>query len=136
MGSCQEQVRMRVERLLKEEGRKNEQELMFKRKFRLPKGIKFNNSRLISTPLFTLKIKENGLLFNRFGTVVSKKIDKRAVVRNRMKRLISSCARELNKELIQGYDILFIVKSGAVGKNRQEFYRTIKQGLEKAGFAK
>lgn len=109
---------------------------MFKRKFRLPKGIKFNNSRLISTPLFTLKTKENGILLNRFATVVSKKIDKRAVVRNRIKRVINSCIEELYNDLKQGYDMLFIAKRKTTSIDRQEFYRTIKDSLEKAGFAK
>lgn len=91
---------------------------MFKRKFRLPRGTKFNNSGFVSTPLFTIKTKENGLFFNRFSITVSKKIDKRAVVRNRIKRLISSCLEELYDNLKQGYDTIIIVKNGAreVGK--------------------
>lgn len=109
---------------------------MFKKRFRLPWGIRFNNSRLISVPLFTIKTKENGLLFNRFSTVVSKKIDKRAVVRNRIKRIISSCVEQLYKNLQQGYDILFVVKRGAVDKNRQYFYSAIRHSLESAGLVK
>lgn len=109
---------------------------MLKKKFRLPKGIRFNNYDLISSPLFTIKTKENGFLFNRLATVVSKKIDKRAVFRNRIKRLINSCMQELCKQPTQGYDMLFIVKKGAIGKSRQEFCWTIKNGLEKARFAK
>lgn len=109
---------------------------MLKRRLRLPGGIRFNNSRLLSVPLFTIKVAENGLLFNRFSTVVSKKIDKRAVVRNRIKRIISSCVEELYRNLHQGYDMLFIVKRGVVDKNRQEFYWAIKHSLENAGFVK
>ena len=107
---------------------------MFKRKFRLPKGVKFDNNRLISTSFFTIKTKENGLFFNRFSTIVSKKIDKRAVVRNRIKRLISSCIKELCDNLKQGYDMIVIAKIGAISMGRQEFCREINRGLKRAGF--
>lgn len=97
----------------------------------MPWGIRFNNSRLLSVPLFTIKTKENGLLFNRFAIIVSKKVDKRAVVRNRIKRLIGSCIEELYKNLRPGYDAIFIVKKGAIGKTRQEFCWEIKYNLGK-----
>jgi len=98
----------------------------------LPKGIKFNNSRLFSCPLFIIKVRENRLSFNRFAIIVSKKVDKRAVVRNRIKRLISSCIEELYKDLRPGCDMIFIVKKGAIGKKRTEFCWEIKHNLEKA----
>lgn len=127
---------MRLEKLLKEEGARSERKLMLKKKFRLPSGTKFNNSRLISNPLLTIKTKKNGLLLNRFSTIVSKKIDKRAVVRNRIKRLINSCMEELYKNLKQGHDMIIIAKRDAININRQEFCREINLGLKKAGFLK
>jgi len=104
---------------------------MLKRIFRLPKGTRFNNSRLLSSPLFIIKVRENGLSFNRFTIIVSKKIDKRAVVRNRIKRLISSCIEELYKDLRSGCDMIFIVKKGVIGKKRTEFCSEIKHNLDK-----
>ena len=105
---------------------------MLKRKFRIPKGVRFNNSGFPSSPLFTIKIRENGLSHNRFAIIVSKKVDKRAVVRNRIRRLISSCIEELYKDLRLGCDMIFIVKKGAIGKKRTEFYSEIKRIVEKA----
>jgi len=105
---------------------------MLKREFRIPKGVKFNNSRLFSSPLFTIKVRENGFSFNRFTVVVSKRIDKKAVVRNRIKRLISSCIGELYSVLKQGYDMLVVVKRGAIGEKRTEFCSEIKRIVEKA----
>ena len=104
---------------------------MLKRKFRLPKGVSFSNSRSLSSPFFIVKTRENGLSFNRFAAVVSKKVDKRAVVRNRIRRLISSCLEELYNELGQGKDTIFIVKKEAVNKSREEFFRETKRTLEK-----
>lgn len=105
---------------------------MLKRKFRIPRGIRFNDSRLFSSPLFTIKVRENGLSFNRFAVVASKRIDKKAVVRNRIKRLINSCIEELYKDLKSGRDMIFIAKKGAIGKKRTEFCSEIKHNLEKA----
>jgi len=104
---------------------------MLKREFRIPKGVRFNSSRLLSSPLFTIKVRENGLSFNRFAIIVSKKVDKRAVVRNRIKRLINSCIEELRKSLKQGQDMLFIVKKGAIGKTRQDVYSEIRHNVER-----
>jgi len=105
---------------------------MLKRKFKIPKGLRFNNSGFLSGPLFTIKVRENGLSFNRFAIIVSKKVDKRAVVRNRIKRLISSCLEELYKDLRPGCDMIFIVKKGAIRKKRTEFCSEIKRIVEKA----
>lgn len=109
---------------------------MLKRKLRLPGQVKFVNKELTSTPLFIIKTKENGLSFNRISTLVSKKIDKRAVVRNRIRRLINSCIEELYNNLKQGHDMIIIVKNRAVGTDRKEFCKEIGRGLKRAGFMK
>lgn len=99
---------------------------MFKRENRLVRGA----------PEFILKVKENGLLINRFRIVVSKKIDKRAVVRNKIKRMFRSGMVELNKNMIVGHDILFIAKIGSLNKTKEEIGISIKNALEKAGLIK
>jgi len=104
---------------------------MLKRKFRIPKGVRFNNSGFPSSPLFTIKIRENGLSHNRFAIIVSKKVDKRAVVRNRIRRLIGSSLEELYNELKQGKDTIFIVKREAINKSREDFFQAIKYVLGK-----
>lgn len=109
---------------------------MFKRENRLVYGVKFNNYFNFSVPQFILKTKSNGLLLNRFGIVVSKKIDKRAVVRNKIKRIFRSSLVDLNKNMAGGHDILFIVKPGIINKTKEEIYLLIKQALEKAGLMK
>ena len=102
---------------------------MLRREFRIPKGLRFNNSRLFSSPLFTIKVRENGLTFNRFAIIVSKKVDKRAVVRNRIRRLISSSLEELYNKLKQGRDAIFIVRRDAINKSREDFFKEIKYVL-------
>ena len=83
---------------------------MLKKKYRLPKGAVFSKSESFSSPFFTLRIKNNKLGNSRFGFIVSKKIDKRAVVRNRIKRLIRSCIEKKLDDVIAGWDALFVIK--------------------------
>lgn len=67
------------------------------------------------------------------GIVASRKVSKRAVDRNRAKRLIRSIIEELWDKIYFGYDILFILKKEAIGKKRADFYLGIKNILEKEG---
>lgn len=109
---------------------------MFKRENRLVPGISFNKSYLFSAPQFVLKEKRNGLLINRFGIVVSKKIDKRAVIRNRIKRMFRSSLEILNKNMKPGHDILFIIRGGVLDNTKEENQEIIKNAIKKAGFIK
>jgi len=106
---------------------------MFKKENRLVSSVRFNNSFSLSVPQFVIKKKINGLPVNRFGVVVSKKIDKRAVVRNRIKRMFRIALLDLNKNMLAGHDILFIVKIGSLNKTEGEIHVSIKNALEKAG---
>lgn len=109
---------------------------MFKRENRLVAGVRFNNSYSLSVPEFVLKKRKNRLLLNRFGVVVSKKIDKRAVVRNKIKRIFRSVLSDLNSNMISGHDILFIVKIGSLNKTKEEINILIKNALGKAELIK
>ncbi|MBI2028651.1 MAG: ribonuclease P protein component [Candidatus Levybacteria bacterium] len=105
---------------------------MFKRQNRLPRGVGFYNSNFFSTPFFVLKVKGNGLIVNRFGIVVSKKIDKRSTVRNKIKRIFRSILIDLNKDIISGQDMLFIVKKEILNKTNNKIDLQIRGVLEKA----
>lgn len=101
---------------------------MFRRKFRLPRNkIKFTD--FLNTPLFSLKFKDNNLLYNRYAFVVSKKTDKHATVRNKIKRLFRSCVEDLDGQIQKGYDMLFILKKEILGKDREIIYSSIKKSL-------
>lgn len=104
---------------------------MLKKKYRLPRTVNLRNANLVRLPFFLIKIKKNKLLVNRMGIVASRKVAKRAVDRNKTKRLIRSIIEELWDKVIPGYDILFILKKEAIGKKRKELYLPIKNILEK-----
>ena len=78
---------------------------MIPKKFRLKNKQAFDatyrNRHIVSDSLLTIyagKIKKDPLSQTRFGFVVSKKYHKRAVRRNRIKRLLRECIRLAIKE--------------------------------------
>lgn len=106
---------------------------MFKRKNRLAAGVRFDNSYSFSASQFVLKIKKNGLMLNRFGIIVSKKIDKRAVGRNKIKRAFREVLISLSKNMTPGYDMLFIAKPGTLNREKEGIKRLAEESLRKAG---
>lgn len=81
-------------------------------------------------------ISGNDLSYNRFGFVISKKIDKRAVVRNRAKRLVRSCVEELFEKLSTGYDMLFIILKNISDQKREMIYNEIESFFITKGLIK
>jgi ribonuclease P protein component len=63
---------------------------------------------------FGLVYLPNKLTLVRFGLIVSKKIDKRAVIRNRLKRVFREVIRK-NLDKFKPGDYLFLVKRSALG---------------------
>jgi len=102
---------------------------MIPRLNRLP-SARLTSSQVVGTPLFTLRFVRNNLSYSRFAFVVSKRIDKRAVIRNRLKRVLREIAYEelLRKE--QGVDVLFIVKKNFSAVPRSELQTIVQQALE------
>lgn len=101
---------------------------MLKKINRLPLP-KLNNSKNYSTSLFNLKIASNNLGTKRFAFVVSKKVDKRAVVRNSLKRKFSSCVEEIFDRIENGFDVVFYPSSGSVNAPREKILDEIKKIL-------
>lgn len=66
----------------------------------------------------------------RIGFVISKKIDKRATVRNRIRRILSDEIQSMDPKILVGCDILCIVTK-PVGENekalREEFAKLLLQ---------
>jgi len=105
---------------------------LFKKKYRLPKDF-LREGRTINSPIYTLKLKENGKMLSRFGFIVSKRIDKRATFRNRIKRKFRNCIEQRIEEIEKGYDFLFILKRGIENSNYCEvlFSQLAKENLLK-----
>lgn len=91
---------------------------MLKKQNRL-KAFHLSSPRIVSSPLFTLKIGENEGEESRFAFIVSKKIDKRAVVRNSVKRKVRSCIEQISGNIHEGKDFVFYLRSEAVNAPRE-----------------
>lgn len=101
---------------------------MLKKEFRLLEPIS-KNAKTLSTAQFLLRYSENGQGKSRFAFVVSKKIDRRSVVRNRIKRLLRSSVEDNIERIKKGNDYLFILKKELIGKEKKEIDSYLKKSL-------
>jgi ribonuclease P protein component len=100
---------------------------MLPQQYRLPATTKLTHSRFVKTPLFAVKFAKNNLDVSRFGFVVRKTVDKRAVVRNRIRRVLRSCIEEQRTEIAVGYDMLFFPEKGIMDKKQAELCQILQQ---------
>lgn len=106
---------------------------MLAKKNRLPVGKLGLIGRTLRAKYFTIKISYNGILDSRVGIIVSKRVDKRAVVRNRVRRRIATIMYELLPGVQAGYDMLFIVNKELIILSQEDLIQEIKLALSKQG---
>ncbi|MGK7878015.1 MAG: ribonuclease P protein component [Xenococcaceae cyanobacterium] len=68
----------------------------------------------------------------RIGISISKKVSKKAVIRNRIKRQIRGVLRELLPYISKGWKIVVVLRPGAASCKYEHFLRELKQLLVKA----
>ena len=78
--------------------------------------------------LLVLYIKKNDRDVNRLGISISRKVGK-AVVRNRIKRLIKEQIRICESELVFGYDLVIVVRNGSALLPRESAFKQIGESL-------
>lgn len=114
---------------------------MIPRKFRLSgKGniekVK-RDGRSVQSDTFGLKyLKNSSDLNSRFGLVVSKKISAKAVIRNKIKRMIRYSFMQLAPAISEDYDILLFAKKNILGSSTASVLKELKESLEKEGIIK
>lgn len=81
---------------------------MFEKRLRFPfkKGMPKTS---VNSPQFLLKYGQNNLNHSRFAVIVSKKIDKKATGRNKIKRRVVSVIKKVWKKELP-FDFIFIVR--------------------------
>jgi ribonuclease P protein component len=81
----------------------------------------------------SLRARKNDLEFSRFGTIVSKKVSKKAVERNKIRRRIFEITRkDLLNRIKKGWDVLFVVSAGIKEKKGKELQEILLKELERA----
>lgn len=94
------------------------------KKYRLPSKSEiekvFKKGKIINSNFLSIRSNRNNLSFSRFVVIVSLKISKKAVVRNKIKRRLSEIIRLNILKSKPGYDLVFSVKTGILGQNYGE----------------
>jgi len=119
---------------------------MLPKKNRLTSDYNFRmvrrKGRRISSPFFDLYYLERrrapsprlaGYPPSRFGFVVSTKLDKRAVKRNRVKRVFREAIRPLLPEIKDGFDFVFWVRRRSLEMKSDRMQAVIETVLKKSG---
>ena len=87
--------------------------------------------RRAASSTLTVQAVPNGLEWSRLGVTVSKKVDKRAVVRNRWKRLLREAFRCNKHQLPVGFDLVVLVAHQARPTTRDEVVRELLPLIER-----
>ena len=91
----------------------------------------FEKGRSFYTKIIGIKIIPNSLDNSRFGIIVGKKISKKAVTRNRIKRQIRACLQKELQNIKNGFDFMLIARQGVMEVTYQEIESSIKYQLKK-----
>lgn len=102
---------------------------MFKKilRYSFKKGLP---KEIFTSPSFVLRYQKKDLN-SRVGVVTSKKVDKRAVVRNSIKRRFLNILKEVFLEKKSSYDLVFFLRKVSLSKSKEDLSQEIKTALSK-----
>ncbi len=93
----------------------------------------FYSGKVWRTEILDIRVRANKAGCLRFGFVVSSKVDKRAVVRNRLRRQMSEIIKNNFNYIVPGFDAAIVAKKEIVGKPFGEIEGILRVVLKKAG---
>lgn len=99
---------------------------MLKKIYRLS-SVRLVKPRHLRSTFFDAKFTKNNLGFSRFGFVISKRIDKRAVVRNSLKRKLSKSVEEIFDRIEGGYDLVFYPNTNSLDSSQEELSKEVEK---------
>ncbi|MBM3205937.1 ribonuclease P protein component [Candidatus Shapirobacteria bacterium] len=111
---------------------------MFPSKARFPLKKEFHRlkktSQMFQGKFFGLLLspQETPLPHSRFAIIVSNKVSKKAVVRNKLRRYLSEVLKDYWFQIRKGFDGVFLLKKTAVGVSFQSFQKEVQLLLKKA----
>jgi len=92
----------------------------------------FKNSKSFKNNLFIFRIAKNDLDQNRFGFVVSQKVSKRAVIRNKVRRRLTESIKAEINNIKNNTDLVIIALHGIEKKEFSEIKESVREALIKA----
>jgi len=90
-----------------------------------------NNGEMIYSPIFGALVLKKDDDLKKFGFVISKKISKRAVDRNKIKRRMTEVLRDYLDKFENGTRMIFLAKKEILNKKVEEIEVEIKKCLKK-----
>ena len=85
----------------------------------------FKKGRIVNSNLFMIRFLSNQLVFSRFTIVVSSKISKKSVIRNRIKRRLREIIRLNILKIKPGYDFIVIAKPKILNQKPNELIESL-----------
>lgn len=112
--------------------------LDIKNRLRNKKDIEkvFKSGRSLKEGTLLLRVLKNNLTESRIGFVVSQKVAKKAVVRNKVKRRLRALIIKRLQNIKSGVDLLFITLPGTGQKNYSYLEENVDRLLIKSGYSK
>src|SRR5258706_11154980 len=107
---------------------------MLARKFRLPASQLLKNSHVIREDIFTVRFQKNEFQYDRFGFVVAKSIDKRAVIRNSLKRMVRAHIEATWAKEGKGTDVLFVLRPAIKTAEKEVIFQKVDEVMKKAQY--
>lgn len=89
-----------------------------------------NKGRVLYSPLFGFLTHKENNDQKKFGFIVSKKISKRAVDRNRIRRLLSTVVQKHLEKFEKGIRIIFLTKKEILGKSLIEIEKEVEKFIK------
>lgn len=85
----------------------------------------FNKGRGFKEDFLFFKFADNNLEMSRFGFIVSQKVSKKAVIRNRVKRMLRELVRIKMPKIKKGVDVVLIAIHGIETRDFWELEKVI-----------
>jgi len=91
----------------------------------------FRKSKSSFDDILGVKVTKNKLEYSRFGIIVSSKVSKKAVERNKIKRRLSNLIRLQKQKIIRGFDCVIIVLPPILNKKLEEISQSLDKHFKK-----
>ncbi len=113
---------------------------MFKKENRLTKNKEFDNvwqkGRSSFDKILGVKALKNDLKISRFGIIVSTKVSKKAVLRNKIKRRIREISKKHFENLKNGFDIVIIAQKASLVEDFSALKKSVEDNFKKLNLFK
>lgn len=83
-----------------------------------------------SLSFLVILLKDSGFKNPHFAFIISKKISKKAVVRNKIKRILSEAVRRSLYLVPENFDFIFLAKKGIEKRTQEEIFGEVEKFLK------